>query len=187
MNELVSDIGCTARLPTWTNISAQQKLQRRGLEQLGARVHYLGTPGFPPLAIEGTPLRSGVVQVKGDTSSQYLTGLLQAKRDEFTALVEEIRAAGYDPKTLAEARRIPVLQPVSLKEAGVLEEIGRLAPDAIVTAEASSYLKTAWSNTDLLSNSYSFGLVGSNQVQISTSTKSALQGVGIDWLVWVAT
>ena len=49
-----------------------------GLEQLGARVHYLGTPGFPPLAIEGTPLRSGVVQVKGDTSSQYLTGLLQA-------------------------------------------------------------------------------------------------------------
>ena len=49
-----------------------------GLEQLGARVHYLGTPGFPPLAIEGTLLRSGVVQVKGDTSSQYLTGLLQA-------------------------------------------------------------------------------------------------------------
>ena len=60
-------------------------------------------------------------------------------------------------------------------------EKGKKDGDAIVTAEAATYLKTGWSDTDLLSNSYSFGLVGSNQVQISTSTKSALQGVGIDW------
>lgn len=49
-----------------------------GLAQLGARIAYLQRPGFPPLAIEGVPLRTGIVRVKGDTSSQFLTGLLQA-------------------------------------------------------------------------------------------------------------
>jgi len=49
------------------------------------------------------------------------------------------------------------------------------------TAGAASYLKTAWSNTDLLGNSFGVGAVGSNQVTISTATKSSLAGVGIDW------
>ena len=44
-----------------------------------------------------------------------------------------------------------------------------------------TYMKTAWETTDLLNNSYSFGNVGFQQVQISTSTKSALAGVNIDW------
>lgn len=48
---------------------------------------------------ELTRRHNAVIQKKA-----ALTGLLQAKRDEFTALVEEIRAAGYDPKTLADAR-----------------------------------------------------------------------------------
>ena len=33
-----------------------------------------------------------------------LGGQLQAKKDELAALVKEIRAAGYEPKTLAAAR-----------------------------------------------------------------------------------
>ncbi len=49
-----------------------------GLMQLGAQVRYLGAEGYPPLAIDGVALRTGSVRVKGDTSSQYLTGLLQA-------------------------------------------------------------------------------------------------------------
>jgi type IV pilus assembly protein PilA len=49
------------------------------------------------------------------------------------------------------------------------------------TSGAASYLKTAWSANDLLSNAYGIGKVGSNQVTISTSTKSSLAGVGIDW------
>src|SRR5437899_3083188 len=51
----------------------------------------------------------------------------------------------------------------------------------VSTAGAPTYLKTGWQSTDLLGNAYSFGAVGSNQVAISTSTKSALDGVGIDW------
>jgi len=52
------------------------------LRQLGANITYLGNPGFPPLEIKPfTPHLVGdthTVTVKGDVSSQFLTGLLMA-------------------------------------------------------------------------------------------------------------
>jgi len=48
-----------------------------GLKQLGATVNYLGEDGFPPLEIQG-PMKPGQVVIKGDSSSQYLSGLLMA-------------------------------------------------------------------------------------------------------------
>ncbi len=50
-----------------------------GLRQLGARIDYLGNEGFPPLHIH--PAQAGdlpEVSVKGNVSSQFLTGLLMA-------------------------------------------------------------------------------------------------------------
>ena len=50
-----------------------------GCRAIGAKIDYLGQPGFPPLRVEGVPLRvAPAITVRGDTSSQYLTGLLQA-------------------------------------------------------------------------------------------------------------
>ncbi|WP_139826186.1 3-phosphoshikimate 1-carboxyvinyltransferase [Derxia lacustris] len=49
-----------------------------GLAQLGARVEWLGTPGYPPLALHPAPLTAERVSVRGNVSSQFLTGLLQA-------------------------------------------------------------------------------------------------------------
>ncbi len=49
------------------------------LNALGARVRYLGQPGFPPLAIEPAHLAAAdSVQVRGEVSSQFLSGLLMA-------------------------------------------------------------------------------------------------------------
>jgi 3-phosphoshikimate 1-carboxyvinyltransferase len=49
------------------------------LRQLGADIVYLGKPGFPPLRLRPTAVRpGGVVKVRGDVSSQFLTGLLMA-------------------------------------------------------------------------------------------------------------
>ncbi|MBS0299741.1 MAG: 3-phosphoshikimate 1-carboxyvinyltransferase [Proteobacteria bacterium] len=52
------------------------------LQQLGANINYLGNPGFPPLEIKPAALReqdsTHTVTVKGDVSSQFLTGLLMA-------------------------------------------------------------------------------------------------------------
>ena len=47
----------------------------------GARIRYLGTPGFPPLAIEPwsrTSAASGPSRIKGNISSQFTSGLLMA-------------------------------------------------------------------------------------------------------------
>lgn len=50
-----------------------------GLRQLGADVAYAGTEGFPPLHIRPATIRpGGVVRVRGDVSSQFLTALLMA-------------------------------------------------------------------------------------------------------------
>jgi len=49
------------------------------LNQLGARIEYLNHEGFPPLQIQPAhSLHSDRVRVRGDVSSQYLTGLLMA-------------------------------------------------------------------------------------------------------------
>ncbi len=49
------------------------------LNQLGANIVYGGVTGFPPLQIEpATVLNSDHVSVRGDVSSQFLTGLLMA-------------------------------------------------------------------------------------------------------------
>jgi 3-phosphoshikimate 1-carboxyvinyltransferase len=50
-----------------------------GLRQLGADVTYLGNDGYPPLHLKPATIRpGGVLQVRGDVSSQFLTGLLMA-------------------------------------------------------------------------------------------------------------
>lgn len=49
------------------------------LRQLDARIDFTGKPGFPPLAIHPATIRAGgTVSVRGDVSSQFLTGLLIA-------------------------------------------------------------------------------------------------------------
>jgi 3-phosphoshikimate 1-carboxyvinyltransferase len=49
------------------------------LREVGARIRYLERDGFPPLEIEAVAVRSArEFSVRGDASSQFLTGLLQA-------------------------------------------------------------------------------------------------------------
>ncbi|HON80849.1 MAG TPA: 3-phosphoshikimate 1-carboxyvinyltransferase [Methanoregulaceae archaeon] len=47
------------------------------LNSMGGRIRYLGSPGFPPLLIEGE-LAGGVVSVENSVSSQYASSLLLA-------------------------------------------------------------------------------------------------------------
>ncbi len=50
-----------------------------GLIAIGAKIEYLAAAGVPPLRITGVPLnQQSVMRVKGNTSSQFLTGLMQA-------------------------------------------------------------------------------------------------------------
>lgn len=46
------------------------------LRQLGADISYLGKEGFPPIQIKPSCIHTKEIAVKGDVSSQFLTGLL---------------------------------------------------------------------------------------------------------------
>ncbi|MDZ4202240.1 MAG: bifunctional 3-phosphoshikimate 1-carboxyvinyltransferase/cytidylate kinase [Gallionella sp.] len=48
------------------------------LRQLGANIEYLGNEGFPPLKISPANLAGDTVSIRGDVSSQFLSGLLMA-------------------------------------------------------------------------------------------------------------
>lgn len=50
-----------------------------GLRQIGAQIEYLGNEGFPPLQIRPANITpGGVVRIRGNVSSQFLTALLMA-------------------------------------------------------------------------------------------------------------
>jgi len=50
----------------------------QGLQEMGAQVSYLGTPGYPPLEINPAQSLSDRVRVQGSVSSQFLTAVLMA-------------------------------------------------------------------------------------------------------------
>ena len=50
----------------------------QGLQEMGAQVSYLGTPGYPPLEIHPAQTLSDRVRVQGSVSSQFLTAVLMA-------------------------------------------------------------------------------------------------------------
>ena len=53
--------------------------------------------------------------------------------------------------------------------------------EALVTNAIAVYLQGTWPTHDMLSNPYIYTVVGTTQVQLNAATKSALNGVGIDW------
>jgi 3-phosphoshikimate 1-carboxyvinyltransferase len=83
------------------------------LRQLGARISYLGNQGFPPLAMAPTSADEGsVASVKGNVSSQYLTGLLLSApllgRDVTIRVEGELISKPYVEITLNLMRRFGI-------------------------------------------------------------------------------
>jgi len=82
------------------------------LRQLGARIDYLGNPGFPPLRIHPAAPAGDRAEVRGNVSSQFLTGLLMALPLRHKAgtveVVGELISKPYIGITLAMLRRFGV-------------------------------------------------------------------------------
>ena len=66
----------------WTLTGSSRMLQRPigplvdALNQLGARIEYLGKSGFPPLRIVGSILMGGEITISASVSSQYISALM---------------------------------------------------------------------------------------------------------------
>jgi 3-phosphoshikimate 1-carboxyvinyltransferase len=82
------------------------------LRALGARVEYAGSEGFPPLTIHPARIAPRPVKIKGDVSSQFLTGLLMAlpvlRRESRIEVEGDLISRPYVELTLNTMRRFGV-------------------------------------------------------------------------------
>lgn len=87
------------------------------LVQIGAAIEYTGNPGFPPLTIRAGDIRvDQPIHIRGDVSSQFLTGLLMALplvtarsgRSATIEVVGELISKPYIEITLAMMRQFGV-------------------------------------------------------------------------------
>jgi len=148
-----------------------------GLRAIGAKIDYLGKSGFPPLRVEGVPLTPrAVISVRGDTSSQYLTGLLQAapiiaKHWGQAVKIEvegELISQPYIEITCAVLKKfgVGVKRETSPRLAYVIEPTDITSPDEFIVegdASSASYFLAA-------------GAIGHGPVRIRGVGRDSVQG-----------
>lgn len=82
------------------------------LRLLGARIDYLGQAGYPPLRIHPAEVAGDTTRVRGNVSSQFLTGLMMAlpllKKTTHVEIEGELISKPYIGITLAMLRRFGV-------------------------------------------------------------------------------
>ena len=143
-----------------------------GLRQLGADIAYLGNEGFPPLQLQPATIRSGgVVKVRGDVSSQFLTGLLMALPltgvETTVEVVGELISKPYIEITLATMARFGV-------------KVVREGWQRFVVPAGSRYRSpgTIFVEGDASSASYflALGAIGGGPVRVEGVGRSSIQG-----------
>ena len=122
---LVATLALTAQPGSEYRIDGVPRMRERpiadlvnALTQIGASVEYTGNPGFPPLAIRGGNIQiDRPIPIRGDVSSQFLTGLLMAlplvtargDKPATIELVAELISKPYIEITLAMMRQFGVV------------------------------------------------------------------------------
>jgi 3-phosphoshikimate 1-carboxyvinyltransferase len=146
------------------------------LRSVGANIDYLGTPGFPPLAIHAAKIRTGgAVNIRGDTSSQFLTALLMAVplsgAETTINIVGELISRPYVEITLNSLRRFGV-------------EVARKGWSAFIIPAGSRYATPGevYVEGDASSASYFLaagaisGLTGGGPVRVEGVGRASVQG-----------
>ncbi|MBS0328365.1 MAG: 3-phosphoshikimate 1-carboxyvinyltransferase, partial [Proteobacteria bacterium] len=141
------------------------------LRRLGARIDYLGQEGFPPLKIYPAEIAGDTTEVRGNVSSQFLTGLLMAlplrNRNTTIEVVGELISRPYIGITLAMLRRFGV-------------EIARDGWQRFDIPAAARYQSPGeiWVEGDASSASYflAAGAIGGGPVRVEGVGRDSVQG-----------
>lgn len=143
-----------------------------GLRQLGADITYLGNEGFPPLQLKPAQIKpGGLVKVRGDVSSQFLTGLLMALPltgvQTTVEVVGELISKPYIEITLATMARFGVT-------------VAREGWQRFVVPAGSRYRSpgTIYVEGDASSASYflALGAIGGGPVRVEGVGRDSIQG-----------
>ncbi len=141
------------------------------LRLLGARIDYLGEEGFPPLKIHPAELAGDTTEVRGNVSSQFLTGLMMAlplrQRNTTIEVVGELISRPYIGITLAMLRRFGV-------------DIARDGWQRFGVPAAARYQSPGevWIEGDASSASYflAAGAIGGGSVRVEGVGRDSVQG-----------
>ncbi|MGB9128985.1 MAG: 3-phosphoshikimate 1-carboxyvinyltransferase [Thiobacillus sp.] len=141
------------------------------LRKLGARIDYLGQEGFPPLKIHPAEIAGDTTEVRGNVSSQFLTGLLMAlplrQRNTTIEVVGELISKPYIGITLAMLRRFGV-------------EIARDGWERFGVPATARYQSPGeiWVEGDASSASYflAAGAIGGGAVRVEGVGRDSVQG-----------
>jgi len=142
------------------------------LRGLGARIDYLGNPGYPPLHIQPATIHvGGKVSVRGDVSSQFLTALLLALPltggQTVIAVEGELISKPYVEITLNTMRRFGV-------------EVTRDGWAAFTIPAGAQYRSPGdlWVEGDASSASYflAAGAIGGGPVRVEGVGRASIQG-----------
>lgn len=143
-----------------------------GLRQLGADISYLGNDGYPPLYLKPSTIQpGGLVKVRGDVSSQFLTGLLMALpltgETVVVEVVGELISKPYIEITLATMARFGVV-------------VERDSWQRFTVAAGSRYVSpgTIYVEGDASSASYflALGAIGGGPVRVEGVGRDSIQG-----------
>ena len=143
-----------------------------GLRQLGADISYLGMEGYPPLHLKPACIRpDGVVKVRGDVSSQFLTGLLMALpltgQTVAVDVIGELISKPYIEITLAIMERFGV-------------HVQRDGWQRFTVSAGSRYVSpgTVYVEGDASSASYflALGAIGGGPVRVEGVGRDSIQG-----------
>jgi 3-phosphoshikimate 1-carboxyvinyltransferase len=143
-----------------------------GLRQLGAEIAYCEQDGFPPLAISSpTSCLAEVVRVRGDVSSQFLTGLLMALPLRTVAttveVVGELISRPYVELTLASMARFGV---------EVLREGWQRFTVPAASAYRSPGVLTVEGDASSASYFLALGAIGGGPLRVEGVARDSLQG-----------
>lgn len=140
--------------------------------QLGADITYLGNTGYPPLQLKPAAIRSGgLVRVRGDVSSQFLTGLLMALPltgvETTVEVVGELISKPYIEITLATMARFGV-------------QVERQGWQRFTVPAAAQYVSPGviYVEGDASSASYflALGAIGGGPVRVEGVGRDSIQG-----------
>ncbi len=153
------------------------------LRAVGARIEYETAVGYPPLLIEACALSSPAssegaawartLRVRGDTSSQFLTGLLQAATmlsadaDLIVEVEGELISRPYVDLTIALMKRFGVV-------------VDEQRPNRFVVARGSRYVSPGHLAVEGDASSASYllaaGLLGGGPVRVEGMVRDSVQG-----------
>lgn len=141
------------------------------LKQLNAEIQYLGNLGYPPLEIKPAEIRNAPVMIKGNVSSQFLSGLLMAlpliKETASIIVAGELISKSYVGLTLAQMEKFGVH--------AINEDWRRFVLPAQQTYRSPGKI---YVEGDASSASYflAAGAIGGGPVRIIGVTKDSAQG-----------